>query len=229
MTIQEAIKARHSVRQYVDKAIEPEKIEILRTQIAECNREGNLNMQLVVDEPRAFASGLAKYGKFTGISNYIAMVCRKGDDVNLGYYGEKIVILAQSLGLNTCWVGLTYKKISGAFSVSEGEKLLCLISIGYGENQGVQHPLRPMAKFLGAETKKLSDVKALPQWFVAGMESALLAPTALNQQKFEFTLEAGNLVSCKTRFALNPYAHLDLGIVKYHFEVGAGAENFIWK
>lgn len=229
MTIQEAIRARHSVRQYVDKAIEPEKIEILRTQIAECNREGNLNMQLVVDEPRAFASGLAKYGKFTGISNYIAMVCRKGDDVNLGYCGEKIVILAQSLGLNTCWVGLTYKKISGAFSVSEGEKLLCLVSIGYGENQGVQHPLRPMAKFLGAETKKLLDVKALPQWFVAGMESALLAPTALNQQKFEFALDAGNLVSCKTRFALNPYAPLDLGIVKYHFEVGAGTENFIWK
>jgi len=228
MTIQEAIKARHSVRQYVDKAIEPEKIEILRTQIAECNREGNLNMQLVVDEPRAFASGLAKYGKFTGISNYIAMVCRKGDDVNLGYYGEKIVILAQSLGLNTCWVGLTYKKIDGAYSVSDGEKLLCLVSLGYGENQGVQHPLRPIGKFLDAGTRKLFDENKLPSWFVSGMESAILAPTAINQQKFEFSLVSGNKVSCKTKFAINSYAPLDLGIVKYHFEVGAGAENFEW-
>ena len=98
MTLEEAIIARHSVRQYIDKPIEAEKIKQLQDLIDECNRQGNLHIQLVINEPNAFAGGLAKYGKFSGISNYIAMICKKGDDVNLGYYGEKVVLLAQTLG-----------------------------------------------------------------------------------------------------------------------------------
>lgn len=107
MTIQEAIISRHSVRQYIEKPIEEEKISQLRELIEECNRAGSLHIQLVTDEPKAFSNGLAKYGKFTGISNYIVMACKKGDETTLGYYGEHIVLVAQTLGLNTCWVGLT--------------------------------------------------------------------------------------------------------------------------
>ena len=110
MTLQEAIVARHSVRQYFDKPIEAEKIQQLQDFISECNREGRLHIQLITNEPNAFAGGLAKYGRFSGISNYIAMICKKGDDMNLGFYGEKVVLLVQTLGLNTCWVGLTFRK-----------------------------------------------------------------------------------------------------------------------
>lgn len=111
MTLEEAIRARHSVRQYLDKPIEAEKIEQLQKLIDECNREGGLHIQLVTEEPKAFAGGMAKYGRFRGVRNYIAMIGNKGDDVNLGYYGEKVVLLAQCLGLNTCWVALTFKRM----------------------------------------------------------------------------------------------------------------------
>ena len=110
MTEKEAIVARHSVRQYIEKLIEAEKIEELKALIEECNRVGGTHIQLVTDEPKAFEGGMAKYGKFSGINNYIAVVGKKGDDVNLGYYGEKIVLRAQILGLNTCWVGLSFSK-----------------------------------------------------------------------------------------------------------------------
>ena len=110
MTLQEAIVARHSVRQYMEKPIEAEKIEELKDLIEECNREGGTHLQLVTNEPKAFAGGMAKYGKFSGISNYIAVVGKTGDDTLLGYYGEKVVIRAQMLGLNTCWVGLSGSK-----------------------------------------------------------------------------------------------------------------------
>ena len=136
MTEKEAIVARHSVRQYIDKPIKAEKIEELKALIEECNREGGTHLQLVTDEPKAFASGMAKYGKFSGISNYIAVVGKKGDDVNLGYLGEKVVIRAQMLGLNTCWVGLSFSKQPDAYQVLDGEKLFCVISLGYGANQG---------------------------------------------------------------------------------------------
>ena len=227
MTEKEAIVARHSVRQYIDKPIEAEIIKQLQEFISECNRKGGLHIQLVTDEPNAFSGGLAKYGKFSGICNYIAMICKKGDDTVLGFYGEKVVLLAQTLGLNTCWVGLTFRKQPDKYKVLDGEKLVCVVSLGYGATQGVQHPQK---KGFEAYCKDARNVSGnFPEWFVDGMKAALLAPTAINQQKFEFVLHDGNKVEAKTRFTmLNGYAPIDLGIAKCHFEIGAGIENYEW-
>ena len=228
MTLQEAIVARHSVRQYLDKPIEAGKIQQLQDLISECNREGGLHIQLITNEPNAFAGGLAKYGRFSGISNYIAMICKKGDDVNLGYYGERVVLLAQTLRLNTCWVGLTFRKQPDQYEVLPDEKLVCVVSLGYGANQGVPHPQKKGFEAYCRDDRSTKDI--YPEWFVNGMKAALLAPTAINQQKFEFILHDGNKVKAKTRFTmLNDYAPIDLGIAKCHFEIGAGKENFEWQ
>lgn len=228
MTLQEAIVARHSVRQYMEKPIEAEKIEELKALIDECNREGGTHLQLVTEEPNAFSGGMAKYGKFSGISNYIAVVGKKGADTLLGYYGEKVVIRAQMLGLNTCWVGLTFSKQPDSYRVLDGEKLFCVISLGYGANQGVQHPQKRTAADVTDDRRTSDHGKPFPAWFGRGVEAALLAPTAVNQQKFVFVLRDGNRVEAKAKFSLIGYAQLDLGIAKYHFEVGAGKENFEW-
>lgn len=228
MTIQEAIVARHSVRQYQEKSLEASVIERLNEEIALCNREGKLHIQLVVNEPKAFAGGMAKYGKFSGVSNYLAMVGPKGADEAIGYYGERLVLLAQTLGLNSCWVGLTFKKQPDQYTIAAGEKLHCVIALGYGATQGVQHPMRPMEKFLGTQTSRMQTDK-LPDWFRRGLEAALLAPTAVNQQKFEFELIDDHTVAARARFSMVGWAKLDLGIVKYNFEVAAGKENFNWR
>ena len=228
MILQEAIIARHSVRQYFDKPIEAEKIQQLQDFISECNREGRLHIQLVTNEPNAFAGGLAKYGRFSGIRNYIAMIGKKGDDVNLGFYGEKVVLLAQTLGLNTCWVGLTFRKQPDQYEVLPDEKLVCVVSLGYGANQGVPHPQKKDFETYCRDSRSTQDT--YPEWFVNGMKAALLAPTAINQQKFEFILHDGSKVEAKTRFTmLNGYVPIDLGIAKCHFEIGAGKENFEWQ
>lgn len=221
MTLQEAIVARHSVRQYQEKPIETEAVNRLNEEIAACNQEGGLHIQLVTDEPRAFSSGMAKYGKFCGVGNYLAMVGPKGADEAIGYYGERIVLLAQTLGLNSCWVGLSFKKQPDHYRIADGEKLHCVIALGYGSTQGVQHPMRPMEKFIRASMP-------LPDWFRRGVEAALLAPTAVNQQKFEFELVDGHTAAARARFTLIGYGMMDLGIAKYHFEVAAGKENFCW-
>ena len=222
MTLQEAIAARHSVRRYQEKPIEAEIVKRLNEEIALCNQEGGLHIQLVTDEPKAFSSKIATYGKFSGVSNYLAMVGPKGADEAIGYYGERLVLLAQTLGLNSCWVGLSFTKQPDRYQVADGEKLHCVITLGYGANQGVQHPMRPMEKFI-----KLNG--NMPEWFKRGMEAALLAPTAVNQQKFEFELLDDHTVAARARFTLIGYGQMDLGIVKYHFEVAAGKENFTWK
>ena len=229
MTLEEAIRARHSVRQYTEKPIEAEKIQPLQDLIDECNREGRLHIQLVTDEPKAFANGIAHYSKFRDVRNYIAMICKKGDDVNLGYYGEKVVLLAQCLGLNTCWVGASYRKQPDQYKVDNDETLVCVVSLGYGATQGTPHSQKRTIADVTDDQRTTDHGKPFPEWFVRGTEAALLAPTAVNQQKFAFILHDGNKVEAQKRFAIFAnYAPIDLGIAKCHFEIGAGKENFEW-
>ena len=124
MNIHEAIAERHSVRRYTEQPIEGEVLRELQNEIETCNAESGMRFQLVLDEPQAFSSFLARYGHFTGVRNYIALVGEKRKDSEevCGYYGERIVLKAQMLGLRTCWAALTYKKIPGAFTVEKGEK-----------------------------------------------------------------------------------------------------------
>lgn len=216
----EAMKERHSVRQYEDRPLDQNAVAALQEEISACNREGGLHIQLVMNEPKAFDGFMAHYGKFSGVKNYIAMIGKKGPDLEekCGYYGERLVLKAQQLGLNTCWVAMTYSKIKTAFTVADGEKLCIVISLGYGKTNGVPH------KSKSADAVAKAD-GAFPAWFKAGVEAALLAPTAMNQQKFLFTLD-GNRVSAKAGFGF--YTKIDLGIARYHFEIGAGKENFKW-
>ncbi len=229
MTLPEAIIQRHSVRRYVHKPLSDEIVERLRKKIEECNAEGELHIQLVCNETRAF-TGFFSYGKFSGVENYIVMVGKKADDLDerVGYYGEQLVLLAQTLGLNTCWVGLSYRKVDKAYIVGDDEKLTCMIALGYGATQGFKRKSKT-----AEQVSNISNDS--PEWFRKGVEAALLAPTAINQQKFSFTLlpieqgtEAKPKVLAKRGFSMVGYTKMDLGIARLHFEIGAGKENFDW-
>ena len=133
MTLKEAIAERHSVRRYTTQKIDELTAAELQKTIDECNRKSGLNIQLILNEPEAFGSGMAKYGNFENCSNSIAIAGKKGDDEKCGYYGEKIVLHAQQLGLNTCWVALTFNKSKAVYKLNDGEKLLIVIALGYGQ------------------------------------------------------------------------------------------------
>jgi hypothetical protein len=102
---------------------------------------------------------------------------------------------------------------------ADGNRVTGVISIGYGATQGVPH-----------KSKKPEEVSTYvgesPQWFKSGIAAALLAPTAKNKQSFTIR---GNgrqvLITCNN----GEFTGSDLGLVKYHFEVGAGKENFEWE
>lgn len=227
MTIQEAIKVRHTVRAYRNQPLAEDVVKALEEKIIELNRDGQLHMQLILNEPKAFLGTLAKYGRFRGVQNYIVVAGRKTADLDerVGYFGEHLVLFAQTLGLNTCWVGLSYSKVPGTYVLGKDEKIACYIAIGYGETQGVGHKIKTVV-----QVSNVSDTT--PSWFRKGVEAALLAPTAVNQQKFSFEYmgmkNGRHHVLAKKGFSLIGYTQMDFGIAKYHFEVGAGKENFEW-
>lgn len=214
MTLSEAIDARHSVRAYKTDSIPAETRDQLDEFVRACNEEGDLNISICYDDPAGFDSRLAHYGNFRNVQNYIVLAGKKGGDFDFrcGYYGEKIVLFAQQLGLNTCWTAMTFNKKRVRELIAPGDTLCMVIALGYGETQGSSR-----------KSKTVDDVTTgkgtMPDWFRRGVEAALKAPTAMNQQKFVFGTKNGE--PAVKASGIGPYTKVDCGIVAYHFEVGS--------
>lgn len=221
MTIKEAAERRHMVRRYTGRKLPKDITELLTEKIDENNKKYNLKMKLVLENTEALGAAV-KLILAKGVRNYIVLAGEDTPNIDerLGYCGADVMLLAQALGLNSWWVGGTFsrkgaKKNAGA---AEEEKIAGIIAVGYGANQGTPH-----------KSKKPEEVSrysgAAPEWFIKGVEAALLAPTALNKQAF---LIKGGGRKVSVACCNGKYSGMDLGIVKFHFEIGAGKENFEW-
>lgn len=218
MDLKEAISKRHTVRKYLDKKIPDNLVRQLNKIIEEKNKEYKINIKLITNDSSAL-NGIIKLILAKNVKNYLIMSGKDSDDLQekLGYVGAFLMLYAQTLGLNTWWIGGTFNK-----SVSKyvpGSKVVGVIAIGYGETEGNPH-----------KSKKVDDVAIyekdkVPEWFTNGVKYSLLAPTALNKQDFKIT---GKENTVKIEFEKSSFAGVNLGIVKYHFELGAGKENFNW-
>lgn len=214
------IRERHSVRSYLDKKIEQVKVDELNELIKDINEQENLNIQLILDDREVFDKFLLHYGRIRNCKNYIALIGKDDSllDEKIGYNGEKIVLKAQELGLNTCWVAGTYKKKAVKANINKGEKLVCIIAIGYGETNGMIRKSKTI--------EEVTTSTNYPEWYRRGIEFALLAPTAINEQKFKFEyIDEENVKAVAGKGSMTK---IDLGIVKYHFELGAN-KKINWK
>ena len=232
-TWRDVIASRHSVRAYTDRPIESDKRQVLERLAESANLDATLSLQPVWDEPDAFGrSVMARYGHFSGVRNYIALVGPRGGDTAfwLGYHGERLVLEAQRMGLNTCWVGLSYSKRHSAVTVGSGEKLYGVIAVGYGADQGRQHRSKDPHKVA-------RDYDTAPEWYRRAVDWALLAPTAVNQQKFAFAWlgevadpdnarQSVDAVHLSTSAGF--FTTMDMGIARLHFELGAG-RRVLWR
>lgn len=172
------------------------------------------------------ADALADYGSFRGVRNHVALIGSKGPhlDETVGYYGEQVVLAAQLLGLNTCWVAMTYSR-RGASPVTRGEGRPAVLALGYGETPGSGHKVKPVSSLCRVP----GGPAAMPEWFSAGVRAAQLAPTAMNQQAFSFELVEGEVPGVRARPGLGPCAGIDLGIARCHFEIGARTVSTGWR
>lgn len=220
MTIQEAMKERHMVRQYTDKAISSDIVELLNERIAENNQKYGLHLALVVGNSDGIG-GMAKLLFSRTVNNYIVLAGTDtpGLDEKLGYCGTDLILYAQTLGLNTWWVGGMFNGKGALKNLrAQNVRVNGVIAIGYGRTQGVPHKSKTAAE--------ISEYNGdAPQWFIDGVSALLYAPTALNKQPYVVKGD-GNRVSISA--GDGHFSGIDLGIGKYHFEVGAGKENFEW-
>ena len=210
----DAIRQRHSVRQYKPDRIEDDKVALIKAKLHELNAEGNLHLQFIEDADKTYNKLFNKVAGLGSAPSVIACVGKDtpGLDQRVGYYGEKLVLYAQTLGLNTCWTG-TFNRKNITADISEGERLVISIAIGYGKEPGKAHKSKSI--------DKLTESKGqTPEWFNKGVEMALLAPTAINQQKFLIKLNPDESVEFIDKGGV--LSQVDIGIVKCHFEIGSG-------
>ena len=205
MEIINLMEQRHSVREYIDKEIDSNTKQILTEDISGLNKQYNTNVQIVFDDPNGFANAQKSYGNFSGCKNYVVYVGK--DATTCGYVGGLISLKAQSLGLNSCFVALTYKKSNAKkkVNINKGEKIQCSMALGYGKNQGSSHKIKTkdqVLELIGEQNEKLDDV----------IKACLLAPTAINQQKFKVICKDKNIEIVKSGFGF--YTDFDLGIIK---------------
>lgn len=216
MNTEQLIRERHSVRSYNDTPIPAGVMERLNSRLQTLNSRYHVNIVAINDEPGAFGSFMATYGKFKNVRNYMVLIAVKSDadaGRRLGYAGELAVLYAKSLGLDTCWVGLTYSKSKIPVTPAPDEKIYAVIAMGYGTDHGHAHKIKSPGQVA-------PGYDSAPGWFRHGVDMALLAPTALNQQKFKIELEQGDNV--KFSRSRGPYTKIDLGIVSAHFDLATG-------
>ncbi len=209
----DAIKERHSVRNYKPDRIEDKKVKLIEEKIDELNKEGNLHLQFIKDAGNTYNKLLNRAMGLGSAPSVIA--CVGFDDENLeqriGYYGERLVLFLQEIGINTCWAGTFNKKNIGA-DINENERLVISIAAGYGKDYGKPHKSKSEEAVIDARGER-------PYWFNRGVEMALLAPTAINQQKFVIKLNEDESVDFIDKGGV--FSQVDLGIVRCHFEIGS--------
>ena len=224
MTLTEAVLQRRSVRRYLPTPIPPARQTQLRKTIEQINRRSGLHIQLICDHPDPFASFVSTYGMLKGVRNYLIFAGPAADEhleEKCGYYGEEIILTATAMGLGTCWVGGTFSKKKLADVLQPGEKPVCVASIGYPEE------MRTGSRRSKTIQQLSSSPADAPAWFAAAMESVCRAPSAINRQGVHFTMDADRSVTVR-RSAKGPFSLMDLGIAKYHFEIGAHGGIWTW-
>lgn len=247
----ETIRERHSVREYDGGPLDQAEFDALGAVVEECARESGLDIQLVGDNPEvfnviarfglirgcrthvAFVVDGAKAGGATSGANAAANGATEADcvemrgarrtavDEAIGYWGQKIVLAAQDMGLNTCWCALCSCKKSHAV-VAPGKKIRLVIAVGHGKTQGFSRKTKSVEALSSVECAKT------PAWFAEAMEAVQLAPTAMNNQNFKITL----LSDGKTVRIDAPQSGLnviDEGIVRCNFEIAANEAGADWR
>lgn len=211
MGIMDTIRARHSVRDYEDKPIEGSKLYMLRSLVDDVAARSGLDIQLVRDNPEAF-NIVARFGLVRGASTHIAFLAKGSEsDEAIGYWGQRIALAVQEMGLNTCWVAIMARKKSKA-KLTDGKKIRVGMAVGYGKTQGKPRKTKPVSELSVVESAPT------PAWFSTAMEAAQLAPTAMNNQNFRITLRADGKTVKAEATKTGGWNMIDLGIVKRNFE-----------
>lgn len=231
------VAKRHSRRAFVPRALGAQTLRALADFCAQWTPYPDARVALITHpDVDIFTGILGSYGKVEGAPHALAFI---GDedfvDQHVGYTGEAVVLEATRLGLSTCWVGgfFNAKKAEQLVALARGERIVAVSPVGF--SRSANSPSEAVIEaFAGAHHRRpIADLVprdgtvGWPEWAVAAVETARLAPSAMNRQPWRFRFEDGGLVVAKDSF-LEPSKvskRLDIGIAMLHASLAAEAHE----
>lgn len=244
----DAINIRTAVRAYDDEPIDDDAARQLEMALQPVNLLGNVNIQLVLNQPKVFEEANAS-GHLTGAANYLALVVPKGDEQakeRAGFYAERVVLTATLRGLGTLWVAGSWDKAEAAkhCRISKNEELLLGVVVGHPKNHLAYQSMtyeelcerqrnhRSSKTYEQFTATMSNEARAqAPDWFKAGVEAAMKAPSAMNRQPITFSYNPDDDTAAAhidTTAGDEHHALNDLGIAKLHFQIGADQGQWAW-
>jgi nitroreductase len=190
----------------------------------------------LVNEPikDVFKGIIGSYGKIKDAPAFIAFIGNMDSasvQEAVGYTGEGIILEATALGLSTCWVGGFFKSesVSSLVEIKSNERVLAVTPVGYARRMesfeerlmtgfGRTHRRFPISSLISNQNQY-----SIPEWIRESIQSARLAPSAVNRQPWGFEVQDGSIaVYVRTGgLEFNVSKRLDCGIALLHIEVAA--------
>ena len=156
MELFETIKTRKSTRKYINKPIEPEKLEQIMTaaQLAPSWRNGQCWKFVVVTDVEKKKELIRCTSVFNqswmGGENAVIIACGNPEQsgirnqqryylVDVAIAMEHLILAATALGLGTCWIGgFEENEVKKLFKIPENFRVVAMTALGYpAQKEGI--------------------------------------------------------------------------------------------
>jgi len=150
MHVMDAIKTRKSVRSYLDKPVEDEKLQTIleggRLAPSASNRQEWRYVIVRDRETREKIAEAANRQSFVGEAPVIIVACAETDGhimscgqpcypIDVAISLDHMTLVAAELGLGTCWIGaFNEKKVKEILGIPEHIRAVALMPLGYPSN-----------------------------------------------------------------------------------------------
>lgn len=241
-----------SVRNFKETPVEAEKLSEIEKFIADCKK---LVPEIKI-EPKFFAGedaykrlyGIAGYqGVMIESPNYLVLLSEDHPQYieNAGYVGERAILKARDLGVDSCWVSYSdANMVKSVLGIDSEKEVVALIALGYASSEKKVEVATKVGDNYsqvklysgegGSERIGLEEMVYIDSWgneatpeileeraLLDAFSYARMAPSALNKQPWRFIVDGGKVVLAINNENYNgSYVNkIDAGIVMLYFGV----------
>lgn len=241
-----------SVRNFKETPVDAKELVELEKYIDECKK---LDSSIVI-EARFFAGddtykrlyGIAGYkGVMIEAPNYLVLLSEDKPQhlENAGYVGERAILKARDLGIDSCWVSYSDRNaVKNTLGIDSDKEVVALIALGYASNEkhiegaGKTGDNYSQSKIsvgsTGSDRISIEDMVYIDKWgnsataeileeraLLDAFSYARMAPSALNKQPWRFIVDGGRVVLAinNENYSGSYVNKIDAGIVMLYFGV----------
>lgn len=230
MNLKEAIYIRESIRNYQERSLQEADYQMIENYLFQLPLPKGLHFSLMKNAEGAFNKLSKSYGFFKGVSDAIVVYGKSKDKLMLeksGYFGYEVSLYLVTQGIDNCFVGGTYDKLSVEVTMNDDEEIFYLFSIGRRKEKELLRGelMRKVLRRHHRESSYFIDTsEEYPGWINEGLNAMTVSPSATNRQGIILSYKNNELRIVNKK--PGAYDLVDLGIAKRLFEIATEKGKF---